>query len=409
METALDTSRVEGGIGGYCAPGFELVADVFKRNFEERGELGASVSVEVGGQRVVDLWGGRQTPGGPSWSSDTIHILFSCTKAATALVLHILENDGLLDLDSPLSALWPELLAAGDRATVRMILDHSIGLPAVTVPAPSNALIDPDWMRKALEQQEPFWEPGSRVGYHALTFGFLASEVVRRVTGASLGQVFKERVAKALGIDFHIGLSEEHEPRVAPIEVWRPGSNDSETAFMKAAKQKGTIANFFVFNSGDWAVRGLNTRSGRVAEIGAANGIGNARALARLFGALANGGEELGLNPSKVASFSVASSATNRDATLQIPTRFGPGFMLGMDNRHENRGGESLIIGRNAFGHVGAGGSVGFADPEAQLGFAYTMNRQGPGLLLNSRGQSLVDATYRALGYRSTSSGFWMN
>ena len=273
--------------------------------------------------------------------------------------------------------------------------------------APTDALTHPDWMVRELERQLPFWAPGTAVGYHALTYGFLAGEIVRRVTGRSLGQVFRERIALPLELDFHIGLPAAEEGRVAPIDIWRPGPGAKPTNFMLAAKEPGSISNLFVFNSGDWAGRGVNTRAGRAAEIGAANGVGNARALARMFSALATGGQALGFSADDVAGFSLASSATHRDATLQLPTRFGPGFMLGMDNRHKARGGESLIFGRNAFGHVGAGGSVGFADPEARLGFGYTMNRQGAGLLLNPRGQRLIDATYRALGYRTSSPGFW--
>ena len=397
----------QAGLAGSHAPAFAPVAEAFAANFAERDELGASLCIEIDGQRVVDLWGGHVAPDGPAWARDTVHVVFSCTKAATALVLHLLARDGALDLDAPLAQLWPELTAAQQGATARMILDHSIGLPAVAEKAPADALVHPDWMVRALERQAPFWQPGTRVGYHALTYGFLAGEVVRRITGRSLGQVFHDRIAAPLGLDFHIGLPESAEARVAPIQLWRPGPEDRPTAFLTAAREAGSIPNLFVFNSGDWGARGVNTRAGRAAQIGAANGVGNARALARMFGALATGGADLGLSPDDIAGFSRASSATGMDATLQMPTRFGPGFMLGMDNRHPARGGESLIFGRNAFGHVGAGGSVGFADPEAGLSFAYTMNRQGAGLLLNPRGQSLIDATYRALGYRTTSPGFW--
>lgn len=403
MSQSKEAFRLEGD----CDPRFAPVAEAFAENFDAHGELGASLTIELDGKTVLDMWGGKVAAGGASWKRDTVHVVFSCTKAATALVLHLLARDGELDLDAPLLEVWPELTAAQHGATARMILDHSIGLPAVRAEAPFNALTDPDWMVRALEREFPFWVPGTAVGYHALTYGFLAGEIVRRVSGRSLGQVFRERIALPLGLDFHIGLPEAEEARVAPIDVWRPGPGAEPTTFMRAAKEAGSIPNLFVFNSGDWASRGVNTRVGRAVEIGAANGVGNARALARMFSALATGGEALGFSADDVAEFSRVSCATHRDATLQLPTRFGPGFMLGMDNRHEARGGESLIFGRNAFGHVGAGGSVGFADPEARLGFGYTMNRQGAGLLLNPRGQRLIDATYRALGYRTSSPGFW--
>ena len=395
------------GIDGVHSPELTSVATAFAENFATGAELGASLCIEVDGQVVLDLWGGLTAPGGAAWTRDTIHVVFSCTKPATALVLHLLVRDGALDLDAPLAGIWPELAAARQGATARMVLDHSIGLPAVSVKAPADALTDPDWMVQALERQTPFWEPGTRVGYHALTFGFLAGEIVRRLTGQSLGHVFRERVALPLGLDFHIGLPMAEETRVAPIQLWRPGPEDRPTAFMLATREVGSIPNLFVFNSGDWSTREVNTpRRSRRRNRGRqwrCERSGHGTVVQRA----AQGGEALGFSPDDVAGFARASSATGRDATLQMATRFGPGFMLGMDNRHPTRGGESLIFGRNAFGHVGAGGSVGFADPEAGLGFAYTMNRQGAGLLLNPRGQGLIDATYRALGYRTTSPGYW--
>lgn len=407
MPQTNPTTDAPAAVEGTCQPAFAPVAEAFAANFAELGELGASLCIEVDGKTVLDLWGGHVAPEGQRWERDSIHVVFSLTKAATALVLHLLVRDGALDLDAPLAKIWPELTAAQQGATARMVLDHSIGLPAVTEKAPGDALVHPDWMVRALERQTPFWEPGTRVGYHALSYGFLAGEIVRRITGRSLGQVFRDRIAVPLGLDFHIGLPQSEEARVAPVQLWRPGPEDHPTPLLIAAREAGSIANLFVFNSGDWGSRGVHTRAGRAAEIGSANGVSNARALARMFGELATCGATLGFTPDDIASFSRVSSATGRDATLQVPTRFGPGFMLGMDNRHPGRGGESLIFGRNAFGHVGAGGSVGFADPDAGIGFAYTMNRQGAGLLLNPRGQRLIDATYRALGYRTTSPGFW--
>lgn len=401
-------SDQEAGIDGTFLPELSPVAEAFSDNFRHNGELGASVCIELGGERVLDLWGGQIAPFGPAWERDTIHVVFSCTKPATALTVHLAARDGLLDLDAPLMDLWPELEASRHGATIRMILDHSIGLPAIENPAPADALTRSDWMVRALEQQAPFWTPGTRTGYHALTYGFLAGEVVRRVTGMSLGAAFQKYVGVPLELDFHIGLPAVDETRIAPIEIWRPGPDAIPSAFVVEARKPGSIAHLIAFNSGDWATHGVNSRAGRAAEIGAANGVGNARSLARMFGELAQGGCVLELDPGAVAEFSQASSATMLDATLQMPTRFGPGFMLGMDNRHPSHGGESLIFGRSAFGHVGAGGSVAFADPEIGLSFAYTMNRQGAGLLLNRRGQSLIDAIYRALGYRSSGPGFWI-
>lgn len=394
-------------ISGHCDAAFAPVAEAFAANFRDRAELGASVAIMVDGRAVVDLWGGLTAPDGAPWQRDTVHVVFSCTKAATALCVHLLAARGALDLDAPLTAIWPELRAAQAGGTVRMMLDHTIGLPALRDPVKLDAMTDTPYMIARLEAEEPFWTPGTRQGYHALTYGFLLAEVIRRVSGQSLGAFFAQEVAGPLDLDFHIGLPAAAEPRVAPVFPHRPPKGAPDGPFMAAAKTPGTVTNLFVFNSGDWAARGVNTPEGRAAEIGAAGGVGNARSLAQLFAALAEGGHRLGLTPDHIASFGTCSAATHCDETLRAPTRFGPGFMLSMDNRHPNRGGEGLIIGARAFGHVGMGGSLGFADPQAGLAFGYTMNRLGAGLLLNDRGQSLVDAAYRCLGYRTTASGFW--
>jgi CubicO group peptidase (beta-lactamase class C family) len=382
-------------IEGHVAPGFERVKEAFAANFAERGEVGASVCVRLHGETVVDLWGGLADPEtGRAWERDTICVVFSCTKAATALCAHLLADQGALDLDAPAAELWPEFAEAGKGgATTRMMLDHTLGLPALREPLKTDCLLDWPYMTGRLSAEAPFWRPGERTGYHALTYGFTVGEMVRRAAGRSLGAVFRDEIAKPLDLDFHIGLPEAEEPRVAPMIIWRPGPDDPETEFMRDARTPGTIPNLFVFNHGDWAAKGVNTRPGRAAEIGAAGGVGNARSLAGLFAPLSVG--EL-LPRRSIERFAQATSATHLDATLRVPTRFGPGFMLRMDNRA--RGLDSLLIGPRAFGHVGAGGSVGFADPDRGLAFGYAMNRMGAGLLLNPRGQSLVDAAYAALG-----------
>jgi CubicO group peptidase (beta-lactamase class C family) len=260
----------------------------------------------------------------------------------------------------------------------------------------ADCITDAGYMIDHLAAETPFWEPGTRTGYHPLTMGFLAAEVVRRVDGRSLGRFFADEIAGPLGLDFWIGLPEEHEARVAPVIIHRPPRDAQTTPFLLAAREPGSIANLFVFNSGDFAIRGVNTRAGHAAEIGAAGGITNARGLAGLYAALVPDGP-LGFSADTLAGFAEASSATHLDATLLQPMRFGPGFMLRMDNRRRPQPADSLVIGHRAFGHVGAGGSVGFADPAAGIAFGYAMTRMGPGLLLNPRGQSLVDAAYAAL------------
>ncbi len=206
-------------VHGSCDPKFAQVRQEFERNFSERGEVGASVCVTVRGETVVDLWGGTARPDTQTpWTAETVSLVFSSTKGATALCAHILASRGRLDLDASVATYWPEFAQAGkSEIPVTMILNHQAGLPAVRTPLPQGAYANWDLMVNALAKEEPFWEPGTRNGYHALTIGWLVGEVVRRVSGKSLGTFFQNEVAKPLGLDFWIGLPEDKEPRVAPM------------------------------------------------------------------------------------------------------------------------------------------------------------------------------------------------
>ena len=398
-----------GAIGGSCRPGFERVAEAFERNLKEKGEIGASVCLTVGGETVVDLWGGVADPKTKApWTRDTVGIVFSCTKGATAVCAHVLASRGQLDLDAPVAELWPEFAQHGkDRVTTRMMLDHSSAVPAVRAPVKDDGPYDWAYMTDRLAAEVPFWEPGTRNGYHGFTFGWTVGEMVRRASGKSLGTFFREEIAGPLGLDFWIGLPEEIEPRVAPIVAHVYKAADAVTPFMRdLATNKESVAALFYFNNGAWRSGGANTRAGHAAEIGAANGITNARGLAGMYAPLANGGGDL-VDATTLARMGEVSMATHDDATLRIPTRFALGFMKSMDNRKRSMAAklwgedcDSVIMGSAAFGHVGAGGSLGFADPAAGMSFGYTMNRMGPGLLLNARGLALVDAAFLSLGFR---------
>ena len=402
---------------GTCKPGFERVAEAFAKNFDSKGEVGASVCLTVKGETVVDLWGGvaDQKTGTP-WTTDTVSIVFSCTKGATALCAHILASRGKLDLDAPVTELWPEFGKHGkEHVTTRMMLDHSAGVPALRAKVKDSGPYEWDYMTGLLADEAPFWPPGTRNGYHGFTFGWTVGEMVRRASGVSLGTFFRTEVAEPLGLDFWIGLPEEIEPRVAPIIPYVYKANEAKTPFMIDLRTKrDSIASLFFFNVGAWRTGGANTRAGHAAEIGAANGVTNARGLAGMYAPLANGGGPL-VDPTTLARMAEVSMATHDDATLRIPTRFALGFMKSMDNRKRSLGAklfgpdvDSVILGSAAFGHVGAGGSLGFADPAAGLSFGYTMNRMGPGLLMNERGQALVDAAYLSLGYRNKDGGVWV-
>ena len=402
---------------GLCKPGFERVAEAFKKNFDSNGEIGASVCLTVGGETVVDLWGGIANPKtGAAWAKDTVSVVFSCTKGATALCAHVLASRGKLDLDAPVVELWPEFGQHGkERVTTRMMLDHSSAVPALRAPVKDSGPFEWDYMTERLADEVPFWPPGTRNGYHGFTFGWTVGEMVRRASGQSLGTFFREEVAKPLGLDFWIGLPEEIEPRVAPITPYVYKAADAVTPFMRdLGTDKQSIASLFFFNVGAWRTKGANARESHAAEIGAANGVTNARGLAGMYAPLANGGGKF-VDGKTLARMGEVSMATHDDATLRIPTRFALGFMKSMDNRKRSLGAklfgedvDSVILGSAAFGHVGAGGSLGFADPAAGLSFGYTMNRMGPGLLMNERGQALIDAAYLSLGYKNKDGGVWV-
>ena len=399
-------------VQGTCDQKFQEVRQEFERNFAARGEVGASVCVTVGGQTVVDLWGGTaNTKTGTPWTDETVSIVFSSTKGATAICAHVLASRGQLDLDAPVASYWPEFAQAGkENIQVKMLLNHQAGLPAVRKDLPQGAYADWDLMVDALAKEEPFWEPGTRNGYHALTYGWLIGEVVRRVSGKSLGTFFKDEIADPLGLDFWIGLPEDKEPRVAPMIAAEP---DPNSALFQEMATPGTLAALAILNVGGYmgAVPEYDSRAAHAAEIGGAGGITNARGLAGLYEPLALGGKKGNVelaNSETLARMGRVSSSTGRDAVLVMPTRFALGFMKTMDNRKEPAGvQDSVLFSEEAFGHVGAGGSFGFADPKAGMSFGYTMNRMGSGASLNERGQSLVDAVYRALGYQSSESGAW--
>ncbi|MFI4974868.1 MAG: serine hydrolase domain-containing protein [Caulobacterales bacterium] len=406
----VSLTTAQGTVEGVCDAKFRGVLDAFVENFEVRGEVGASCAVTLEGRTVVDLWGGRKAVGGDPWARDTISIVFSCTKGASALCAHMAADRGLLDFDAPVTRYWPQFGQAGkDAALVSMMLDHSVGLPGVSAPVKAGGFYDYDYMVGLLEAQAPAWKPGTRNGYHGITSAWTVGEMVRRATGRRMGVFLREEVCGPLDVDFWMGLPEEHEARVAPMIAYPPddAARDSRIARAMRADPQGPTA-MFMTNQGGFSA---NSRQAHAAEIGSATGISNGRGLAGLYAPLANGGTLNGVRlvgAETLTRMGQVSVATHEDATLMIPTRFSLGFMKSMDNRRlENAEACSAVLSEAAFGHVGAGGSIGFADPECRVSFGYTMNRMGLGILLNDRGQGLVDAAYRALGYRTNASGAW--
>ena len=403
--------------GGKCDPRFAAVREAFERNFAERGEVGASVCVTLDGDTVVDLWGGIADPAvGRAWERDTIGVVWSCTKGATALCAHMLVARGDLDLDAPVASYWPEFAARGkDAITVRMLLAHQAGLAGFTEPIPDDGYCDWDPIVHRLADQEPLWAPGTRHGYHALTYGHLVGEVVRRVTGRTIGTFFREEIAQPLGLDFWMGLPDEHAARVAPtIPAAFPEPGDAIPSFYRVAMTDPTsVGALVLMNSGLALAPGwIDSRIARTAELPAFGGIANARSLAGMYRALAVGGTVDGVqlvDDATLAEMGAVTSATSVDATMLVPTRWSLGFVKSVDASAGAPGDrDGVVLAEEAFGHVGMGGSLGFADPRARMSFGYTMNRQALSIGLDARGQSLVDATYASLGYRrSPRGGSW--
>ncbi|NNC72136.1 MAG: beta-lactamase family protein [Sphingomonadaceae bacterium] len=391
---------------------FQTVAEEFERNFAERDEVGASVCVSVNGETVVDLWGGVANPEtGEAWTEDTVSIVFSCTKAAVALCAHILIDRGALELHKPVADYWPGFARNGKEATtVQMMLNHESAVPGLREPVKKGGFLDWDYMISRMEDEEAWWEPGVTAGYHMVNFGWTVGELVRRVSGKRLGQFFREEVAEPLGADFWIGIPEGFDRPIAPIIPFVPDFSKPMAPFtQKLLGDPQSLQALSFLNTGGW---GPNDADGHRAEIGGGGGIANARGQVAMYTPLANGGSHKGVtlvSPDRLAAMERCSVATGIDATLLCRTRFASGFMKSMDNRAYEGGDQtSAIIGDRAFGHVGAGGSIGFADPECGLAFSYTMNQMGAGIMLNERGQSLIDRTYEILGYRSNASGAWV-
>ena len=399
-ETLPGGARIE----GMCAPAFDRVAAAFRDNFVTRHEVGASVCITHRGETVVDLWGGlASAKSSTPWNRDTVSIVFSCTKGAAAMCAHMLVEQGALSLHADVAGLWPAFAAAGKAGTtLANMLAHTSPVPHVRDPVREGGFMDWDYMVERVAAEPAWWAPGTRQGYHGVTYAWTVGNMVRLAAGEPLGDFFRKNVAGKLGLDFCIGLPETEEHRVAPMIASDSAEVNFESKFIQAVMgQPGSLPQLFLTNNGG---ADFNSRGMHAAELGSANGITNARGLAGLYAPLANGGGGL-LKPETIARIGRVSAATHEDATLLQPMRFGLGFMMSTDNR--GAAGDSLLLGETGFGHVGMGGSVGFADPAAELSFGYTMNRMGAGILLNERGQSLVDAAYASLGYASNASGAW--
>ncbi|HVV35427.1 MAG TPA: serine hydrolase domain-containing protein [Acidimicrobiales bacterium] len=376
-------------IGGDVAPGFEPVRDAFVANFARGAELGAAAAIFKDGVKIVDVWGGvADKDTGAPWNDDTLQLVFSTTKGATAACAALLMQRGLLDVDAPVAEYWPEFKAEGkDRIPVRWLLCHRAGLPALDEPLTPEQVCAWDPVVDALAAQKPWWEPGTKHGYHAFTYGHLVGEVVRRISGKSLGQFFAEEIANPIGAEFFIGLPQSEEHRVTKlVQGAPPAGNVAMTDDIKelvAGIMDPTSLISHTFNFAKPALD-LDSPAVHAAEIPAANGICTARGLARFYASLI--GEVDGvrvLDPSTVATVTTEQS-NGKDEVLRKITRFALGFMLD--------GPDVPYFGSGSFGHDGAGGSLGFADPESGIAFGYVMNQMNQGINADPRPHAIIQA-----------------
>jgi CubicO group peptidase (beta-lactamase class C family) len=389
-------------IEGEAAPGFEPVRQAFEANFDrgESSDIGAAVCVYQRGRPMVDLWGGLADPTTDRpWAADTLQLVYSATKAATATAAHLLAQRGELDLDAPVAEYWPEFAAEGKSGIpVRWLLSHRAGLPVWDGLLP---LADALAWRPAVDRlaaQRPAWEPGTAHGYHGRTYGWLVGEVIRRVSGRTPGRFFADEVAAPLGLDFFIGLPEAERSRVSrmvetasgfSLEGVSPADIPAEFRPILAAIADPDSLFNRAFALTDPPAIDFNDPAVQAAELPSSNGIGTARSLARMYAALI--GEVDGvrlLTPATLAG-ATAEQSTGPDRVMIFPSRFGSGFMLPTP--------ESPLTGPTAFGHPGRGGSLAFGDPDLGVSFAFVVNHIQQNPLTDTRAADLVTALRTAL------------
>ncbi len=369
-------------ISGSIAPGFEGVGEAFAANFAERGDIGAAFAVVIDGELVIDLHGGIADPAsGQAWQRDTLANVWSTTKGVTAACFAMLASRGGIDYSAPVARYWPEFAAAGKQdVTVAMLLSHQAGLCGFRDPARMEDFYDAEAAAARLAAAEPFWEPGTQSGYHAITIGFLATALFRRAEGRSIRDFVRDELGH---LDIHVGLPYARAYAAATM-IAPPELSSSNLAGEFTPAQVAALANPLIDPLAP------NDAAWRAAEIPSANGFATARGLARLYGALATGGQ---LDGTRLVSPEVLTAATQEqirgvDAVLGVAASWGCGFL---------RNGNG-VYGPNdsAYGHSGWGGSFAFADPSAGIGMAYTMNRMGTDLMGDPRNMALIEAVYAA-------------
>jgi CubicO group peptidase (beta-lactamase class C family) len=375
-------------IHGFCDERFSEVRELFERNFEEEGDIGASFAATVEGEYVIDLWGGhadlaKHTP----WDENTIVNVYSTTKTMSFLCALVLADRGLLDFNAKVTTYWPEYGQNGKEETlVSHFMSHSAGVPGFDPALPKpDQLYDWDYCVDNLAKQTPWWQPGSQSGYHAITQGYLIGELVRRITGRTIGAFFREEIAKPLGADFHIGMDETVFPRVAEMI---PDSAPPEA--VPSMDPESIMAR--VFSSAPADTNAVNTDAWRRAEIPAAGGHGNARAVVRAQTPLVNGGSAFGVELlSRAGCERIREEQIDgTDAVLMMPIRFGMGYAFPSDLM-------PMSPNENAMFWGGAGGSTIVVDIDAHVSMSYVMNQMKAAIVGDKRGGQLGKAFYAAL------------
>jgi CubicO group peptidase (beta-lactamase class C family) len=373
-------------IHGRVESGYDAVRAAFAENFEKHGDLGAACCVYLDDRCVVDLWGGVADPeSGRPWVEESTAIVFSASKGATAICANMLIERGELDLDAPVAHYWPEFGAAGKaEIPVRWVLCHKAGLAAVEGDLTLEEVLAWDPVVAAIAAQAPNWEPGTKHGYHARSFGWIMGEIVRRITGRSLGRFFADEIAGPLGLSFWIGLPASERARCATL-IPPPGGSPSVAEILGSssltARVLGGPSDLFGYNE-MW-----NRDEVLAAEMPSSNGVADARALARMYAATLREIDGVRLLSAETVAAASVEQAEGPDAVILVPSRFGVGFML-----------PPILApgcGPQSFGHPGAGGSLGFADPEAGIAFGYVMNQMRFDPAGDSRSAGLVKAVYR--------------
>ena len=382
----MDTPAIT--VQGSCDPAFGKVKDAFARNFAELGEHGAAVAVYRHGKPVVDLWGGvADTRSGVPWQRDTMAAAFSISKAFTATLGHMAVERGLLDLDAPVVRYWPEFAANGkDKLLLRQVFTHQAGLVYVDADLKPGEGYDWDVMTRSLAAQKFVFPPGETPIYHSMTFGYLIGEVLRRVTGKTIAPLVREWIARPLEVDFHFALTDDQIARCAHL-VMAPPPNPPPPP-------RGQPEIVALTGRGSASGDRINAESFRKAEVGAGSGHGTARGIARFFAALGNGGE---MDGTRILQADTVKKATtfqieSHDPVFGIHNRFALGYQLNTPGEHP------MGTNMDAFGHMGAGHRIGFADPKSGLSFGYVGNLFGVTPGLGPRGVALVQALYESIG-----------